>query len=148
MYQKILLCYDGSVEGRNALKEGADIAICMKAETYLLAIVRTMTGMYVAEGVTEAYFSEEDKMAREILDQGVAWLREHGLEAHGRLAVGDPIQVIQEAANRLGVDLIVLGHRPRGRLARWWAGHAEGASLLDRVHCSILAAIAHESPGH
>jgi hypothetical protein len=47
MYRKILLCYDGTREGRNALKEGAEVALCMNAETYLLAIVRSMVGVTV-----------------------------------------------------------------------------------------------------
>ena len=31
MYQNILLCYDGTAEGRRALRHGADVAIAMKS---------------------------------------------------------------------------------------------------------------------
>jgi hypothetical protein len=40
----------------------------------------------------------------------------------------------------LGVDLIVVGHRPCGPIARWWAGPGN-SQLLDRVDCSILVSI-------
>jgi nucleotide-binding universal stress UspA family protein len=54
--------------------------------------------------------------------------------------VGAPIEVIPRVARELQFDLVVVGHIPRTRFARWWAG-AENASLLDRVHCSVLIAV-------
>lgn len=38
-YNKILLCYDGSLEGRKALRIGANLAMDLKAETHLLSVV-------------------------------------------------------------------------------------------------------------
>ena len=61
------------------------------------------------------------------------------LEAQGELAIGDPLQLIPDAARRHAVDLIVLSHRRRGRLARW-GSDSPGQSLLDLVSCSILVA--------
>ena len=40
MYNKILLCYDATEEGRRALRQGADIAAAMNADTFLLARAR------------------------------------------------------------------------------------------------------------
>jgi nucleotide-binding universal stress UspA family protein len=39
MYKKVLLAYDGSVEGRRALREGAKLAQLCRAEVFLLAVV-------------------------------------------------------------------------------------------------------------
>jgi len=39
MYTKILLAYDGSIEGRRALREGAKLAQLCRAEVFLLAVV-------------------------------------------------------------------------------------------------------------
>lgn len=140
MYRKILLCYDGSVEGRNALRDGADVAICMQSETHLLAIIRTLAGNTIPEGVSEPLIAHENEEAARILKEGVAWLKERSLNAHGYIAFGDPIEQIDSAARKLGVDLIVLGHRRRSRLARWWSG-SEDATLLERAPCSILVAM-------
>jgi nucleotide-binding universal stress UspA family protein len=145
MFQKILLCYDGTVEGRNALKDGADIALCMKAETHLLAILRNMPRNLVPEGVTDTLFNLEQQEAMRILKEGVAWLKEHELDAHGYIAFGNPIEEIDAAARKLGADLIVVGHRHRSRLARWWSD-AEDATLLERACCSILVSIAPAPP--
>ena len=45
MYQRILLCYDGTIEGRRALRQGADVAIAMNSHAYLLAICRDLVDL-------------------------------------------------------------------------------------------------------
>lgn len=146
MYRKLLLCYDGTAEGRNALKDGADVAICMKTETYLLAIIRSTAGRSIPEAVSEVSITRENEEALRILNEGVAWLKERCLDAHGYIAFGDPIEQIDATARSLGIDLIVLGHRHRSRLARWWSD-SENATLLERAPCSILVAVAPPGAG-
>ncbi len=145
MYSKILLCYDGTVEGRNALRQGADVALCMKAETHLLAICRSMLETATPEGNTEALVQCDQDRADTILKEGVAWLEERGLSAHGYLVYGNPIKHIPETARRIGADLIVVGHLRRSRLARWWSDSDE-QTLLDLTTCSILAAVRTDTP--
>jgi nucleotide-binding universal stress UspA family protein len=140
MYRKVLLCYDGTAEGRRALREGAELAISMHAETYLLAICRSMMSSATPEGVTPELVTCEEDTARALLDEGVAWLEARGLRADGELAIGDPLRHIPEAAARIGADLVVVGHRPRGRLARWWSDSPQH-SLLDLLSCSLLVAM-------
>ena len=61
----ILLCYDGTVEGRRALRQGADVAISMKSRAYLLAICRNLLSTAVPEGVTpELVRCEEERPRR------------------------------------------------------------------------------------
>ena len=43
-------------------------------------------------------------------------------------------------ANRIGADLIVVGHRYRSRFAKWWSEDEE-STLLHKVSCSILVAM-------
>lgn len=143
MYRKLLLCYDGSTEGRNALKEGAEVAICMQAEAHLLAIIRSTLAVGVPEGVNEMAFRNEDSNAESILHEGVDWLRIRGLNAHGEIVFGNAIEQITQAVERVQPDLIVVGHRRRSRLARWWS-EGEDATLLERVSCSVLVAVARE----
>jgi nucleotide-binding universal stress UspA family protein len=140
MFRKILLCYDGTEEGRNALRAGADVALCMQAQAHLLAIIRPHSAPIVPEGFSPGWFQHEDDAARAILNEGVAWLTEHGLEAHGKLAFGNAIEEIVHSARELKPDLIVVGHRQRSRLARWWS-EDEDATLLERISCSLLVAV-------
>ena len=140
MFTRILLCYDGSREGRNALRQGADVALALRAETHLLAILRGTT-VTPPEGQTDAAKQSGLDAEEAVLREGVEWLRARGLEARGRMVHGDPLVEIPACARELRADLIVVGHRRRGRLARWWSD-AESATLLDASPCSVLAACA------
>jgi nucleotide-binding universal stress UspA family protein len=139
LYRRVLLCYDGTREGRKALRQGADVVLAMKAEGYLLAVCQHLVATAIPEGVTPALCEQEDERANALLREGVAWLLERGVTAKGSLEYGNAVDRISETAQRIGADLIVLGHKPRGRLARWWS-ESDEESLLERVACSILVA--------
>lgn len=137
-YQTILLCYDGSREGRKALLQGAELAQTMGARVHLLAVVdlAALIGQsagYAGETVCASY---EDAM-REVLDEGVACLQKRGLIAQGHLDMGVPVDTIAACAQRLNADLVVVGHRCRQGFARWWS-RSSSASLLDKLTCSLL----------
>jgi nucleotide-binding universal stress UspA family protein len=140
MYRRVLLCYDGSHEGRRALRQGADVVIAMGSEAYLLAICPTLATAVVPDAVTPALIDCEDREAAALLAEGVRWLQERGVKAQGSLEFGNAVECIASRAAALGADLIVLGHKPRGRLARWWT-ESDEESLLERVRCSILVAM-------
>jgi nucleotide-binding universal stress UspA family protein len=143
VYRRVLLCYDGTREGRRALRQGADVVLCMKAEAYLLAICQNLVATAIPEGVTATLAEQEDERARALLQEGIEWLRERGVAVKGSIEYGNAVDRISEAAQRLGADLIVLGHKPRGTLARWWS-ESDEESLLERVNCSVLVATAVE----
>jgi nucleotide-binding universal stress UspA family protein len=140
MYQNILLCYDGTVEGRRALRQGAEVAMAMKSKAYLLAICRNMVAVAVPEGQTPELVNCEQGAAQQLLDEGVRWLVEREVPAQGQLVFGDPLVHIPAVADRIKADLIVVGHRYRNRLTKWWS-QAEEATLLHKIHCSILVAM-------
>lgn len=138
-FSKVLLCYDSSREGRRALIQGAELAQQAGAETYLLAIAPGYAGSMI-DTPSEVAIRNYEKNIKEVLREGVERLRARGLTATGHLVFGNPIDQIPAVARRLGVDLIVVGHKPCGPIARWWSGPGN-AQLLDRVDCSILVAI-------
>ena len=140
MYARVLLCYDGTREGRGALRQGADVVLAMKSEAFLLAVKPALVTSSIPDGVTPGLVECEEREAQSLLDEGVAWLRERGVRAEGSLEFGNAVECIAEAAERTRADLIVVGHKPRGRLARWWS-ESDEETLLERVHCSILVAL-------
>jgi nucleotide-binding universal stress UspA family protein len=139
-FKNILLCYDSTREGRRALIQGAELAEKLGAETHLLAIAPTIVGGQLVELPSECALREEERHIKDVLREGVERLRARGLVATGYLAFGPAIEQISTCARDLGVDLIVIGHRPCGVMARWWAGPGN-AQLLDLVDCSILVSI-------
>jgi len=141
MFRNMLLCYDGTREGRTALKQGAELASACGAYVHLLAIVRTNATTVVGESMSsEAPFLGQEQHTEEILNEGVARLTASGVKATGHIAMGEPIDEIVRMAKDLEVDLVVLGHRTRSTFARWWRGSV-GVTLLDLSACSILVCI-------
>ncbi len=144
MYKKILLAFDGTREGRAALRQGAEIASLCGAEADVLAVVRPPTNIAFPEGVypVESITAEQEE-ARELVREGVTILRDQGVTARGHMGFGDPADQIKRMVEEFLPDLVVVGHRRQGPLARWWQGSL-GRSLLDIVDCSILIAMCRE----
>jgi nucleotide-binding universal stress UspA family protein len=143
MYQKILLAYDGSEQGKQALLECADLAKLTGAETHLLAVVRMPSGLFLAEGfIPENLLDEEKKRTEEVLKEGTKKLTDMGFRAQGRIAFGEPIEEICSLAEEVSADLIVVGHQRRASMAaRWWRSSV-GSSLIEYAPCSVLIAMA------
>jgi nucleotide-binding universal stress UspA family protein len=141
-YQKILLAYNGSQDGKRALLETADLAGFLNAEAHLAAVASMPPSLFLTEGfVPEELLEEEKKRTQTVLDEGIRSLRERGFKATGHLAVGEPVEEICRLAKTLGVQLIVVGHNQNTSFAaRWWKGSV-GASLLDYAPCSLLIAL-------
>lgn len=142
MYQKILMAYNGTREGRAALIECAEVAAFAKAETHLLAVATMPSSMFLTEGfLPEELIEEEKKRMQEVLDEGLKILKERGFTVQGHLAVGEPVDELCRSARELGCDLIVVGHHQKQTFAaRWWSGSV-GATLLDYAPCSVLIAL-------
>src|SRR3954464_2748147 len=141
-YQKILLAYNGSKEGRRALLECADLAGFLKAETHLLAVASMPPSLFLTEGfVPEELLEEEKKRTQTVLDDGIRKLREGGFNATGHLAVGEPVEEVCRLANALRPGLIVVGHNQNTSFAARSRKGLVGASLLDYAPCSILIAL-------
>jgi len=141
-YSKILLAYNGSVEGKRALFEAADLAGFLNAETHLLAVASMPPSLFLTEGfVPEELLEEEKKRTQTVLDEGIRTLRERGFNATGHISVGEPVEEICRLAKALGIQLIVVGHNQTSSFAaRWWKGSV-GATLLDYAPCSLLIAL-------
>jgi len=143
MFSKLLLAFDGTREGRQALRQAAALARRIDAEVHLLSVVHLSPGELLGEsalpgGPVELNEAEMDKVVQE----GLAELRRAGLKAEGTLSRGaNPARDIADVARRIGADLIVLGHRDRGLLARLWSGSV-GQQLIAHAPCSVLIAVA------
>jgi nucleotide-binding universal stress UspA family protein len=139
MYQRIVLAYDGSVEGRAALREGAMLAMRLRARVFLLSVAAETPGRRLAEGAYAGVIAHEQEAYRAVLEEGVTGLRQLGLEPVAELRSGEPAAEIAAFVEQVAADLLVVGHRHRSFLDRWWAG-SSGAYLMDRINCSMLIA--------
>ncbi|MES1926360.1 universal stress protein [Salinisphaera sp. T31B1] len=144
-FERILLAYDGSEQGRVALRRTLPLLGAGEVEVHLLAVVPLTGAVAAAEGFyTESMYEAERERIEKILAEGVSLLEQRGIDAQGHLRAGEPAHQIAKLAEELRVNLVVVGHQRRGVLARWWQGSV-GASLLDRLDCSLLVAQACEA---
>jgi nucleotide-binding universal stress UspA family protein len=136
MYKKVLLAYDGSIEGRRALREGAKLAQLCRAEVFLLAVVE-LSPIVIPDAGLALPTDDQTATYEAILAEGVERLKALGFSPTSRLETGDAGQKIAEFAEEIGAHLVVVGHRPQGPLARWWFGSV-GSYLVKRLRCSVL----------
>ncbi|AZS19320.1 MULTISPECIES: universal stress protein [unclassified Caulobacter] len=139
MYRRIVLAYDSTKAGRAALREGALLAKRCGAKVFLLSVLAESGGLALAEGahVGAAHGHLEAYCA--VLDEGLRKLEMLGLDSTGALVRGEPAQQIGDYARKVRADLVVVGHRKRSLLERWWSG-ANGAYIVDNLDCSLLVA--------
>jgi nucleotide-binding universal stress UspA family protein len=139
MYKKVLLAYDGSIEGRRALREGAKLAQFCGAEVFLLAVVETASSLAPLEGGVMISMDDQYVTYEAILAEGVERLRSMGFTPTARLGMGAPGPEIVGVAEEIDANLVVVGHRPKGPLARWLFGNV-GTYLVKHLRCSVLVA--------
>ncbi|QIK41543.1 universal stress protein [Pontivivens nitratireducens] len=139
MYKKILLCFDGSREGRLALREGARLAQITGAAVILLAVVETGAGSALAHAADVGALAQQQTDFKEILDEGYRRLSGMGLSPEVHMEFGDPVAKITQVANAIGADLVVIGHHQQGFWTRWMS-RSVAAGLGDTLGCSLLLA--------
>jgi len=139
MFRRILLAYDGSVEGAVALREGALLAKRCEARVFILSVIPQTPGVRMAEGVHAGAIAQHSDHYRLLLERGVARLKELGFQPVARLVVGEPVREIGKFAREVGADLVVVGHRRQNMLERWWSGPTQ-AYISDHIGCSLLIA--------
>jgi membrane fusion protein (multidrug efflux system) len=137
VYQRILLAYDGSIEGRTALREGALLARRYGAQVFVLSVIREAAGTKLGEGVGGGGVAQQRVEYERVLQEGMSRLAALGFQASGKLVIGEPAREIAAYAEQVNADLVVVGHRRQSAVGRWWSGPS-GAYLSDHVRCSLL----------
>jgi len=145
MYRNLLLAFDGSAEGRAALDQGVGLARLCGATVHLLSVLKISSGNEYGEGLfsLEDFEGEHVRHLRELVDDGLELIRAEGVETvHGHIAFGQPVEQIRNLARKVDADLVVVGHRHRGPLARWWQSSLSHG-LIDHLDCSVLVTLNH-----
>jgi nucleotide-binding universal stress UspA family protein len=140
MYRKILVSYNGTPESRSALDECIRLAPSPAAQVHLLVVLHLAPILTVGEFVAEASISAEKLRMEQELAAGHALLAAAGLNVTDHLETGEPVTVIADLANSLGVELVIVGHsRQKPMAMRWWRGSTD-ALLVEKIRCSLLVA--------
>jgi nucleotide-binding universal stress UspA family protein len=131
---RILLATDGSAEAWLAATTAADLANSTDSELHVVHVAE-LRPTFLAQ--TEEEPAEYHREARRLLDEQVSRVEEAGgtvKEAHFRQ--GRAAEEIVELAHNLGIGLIVMGSRGRGRMRRALMGSVSD-SVVRHAHCPV-----------
>ena len=88
MYKRILLAYDGSVEGRTALREGALLARQCGAQVFLLSVLVDTGAFLLADVAHAGAFVQGEDAFPDVLNEGVARLKRLGFDPVAKMVRG------------------------------------------------------------
>jgi nucleotide-binding universal stress UspA family protein len=131
---KILLATDGSAEAQLAATTAADLLESTESELHVV-YVGELRPTFLAQ--TELEPAELERESQRLLDEQVRKVEEAGgtvKEAYLRLGRAD--EEIVDLADSLGIGLIVMGSRGRGRIRRALMGSVS-ESVVRHAHCPV-----------
>jgi nucleotide-binding universal stress UspA family protein len=131
---QILLTTDGSKEARLAATTAAELANTTNSELHVVHVGELRPTVFAQ---TEVEPAELEREAQRLLDEQVRRVEEAGgtvKEAHLRLGRAD--EEIVDLAQSLGIGLIVMGSRGRGRIRRALMGSVSD-SVVRHAHCPV-----------
>jgi nucleotide-binding universal stress UspA family protein len=143
MYKRILLAYDGSQPGQQALLDCDEMAQWAKAELFLVAVMPPPAALIGGEGFVYDTRGEEEERKRfeGVLAEGLEKLSASGNRVRGEVVTGDAVDEITRYAKEVKADLIMVGHKHLDSwAARWWRGSVS-KTLIEHAPCSVLVVI-------
>ena len=146
MYKTIVLAYDGSEAGQRALLDCQEIGQWSQARLHLVAVMTPPIAMVAVDAwvLNPALDDAEKQRYQSVLDGGLQRLRDAGLQAEGRVVMGNAVDEIVRVAQDVQASLIVLGHKHLDSWTeRWWRGSSVSQSLIEHAPCSVLIVITH-----
>jgi nucleotide-binding universal stress UspA family protein len=131
---KILVATDGSREAQLAATTAADLANTTNSELHVVHVGQ-FEPTFLAQ--TEVEPAELEREAQRLLDEQVRTVEEAGgtvKEAHLRLGRAD--EEILDLAHSLGIGMIMLGSRGRGKIRRALMGSVSD-SVVRHAHSPV-----------
>lgn len=127
--KRILVGVDGSEPSMKAAQLAAEIAIRFGARVTLAYVVPRLLLPPDAYGLTVADVEQEHRVFGEkLLAHALARLEESGVQVDTVVLSGPPAEGLAELAQAIDVDLVAVGSRGRGAVARMLLG-----SVTDRL---------------
>jgi nucleotide-binding universal stress UspA family protein len=136
--KRIVIAYDGSDGGREALEQGLQLARRARAVATVV-YVRHAQLPIVGDPFYERALSKELQRGRDVLDEARLYAAAFAIVPETELLEGDAAEQILDLARLRGADLIVVGSRGRGAIAEALLGSVSHA-IVHRADRPVLVA--------
>ena len=139
MAQRVVVATDGSKAAARAVDFAATVAKAWDAELIVLTIPTELSPAELRELAQADHDlgTATDILVRRILDGAVARANRHGVVDVRTLSMsGDPANVTLKLAQEERADLIVVGRRGLGGLARLLLGSVS-EKIVAHAHCAV-----------
>ncbi len=143
--RRILLATDGSEQAELAAGVAVELSKSTGAELHLVHVkLIPITPPYPEVLDWKEDLERAEREARELLDEQVKMVEDVGGTVAGvHLRQGEPAEEIVALAEELGVSLIVVGSRDRGRIRRALAGSVSDW-VVRHAPCPVLVVRSHK----
>jgi nucleotide-binding universal stress UspA family protein len=135
MFAKILVAHDGSPTADKAFRTALELAGKFGAELHAVSVVRLPEFGEDIEtaAMIDAGREHYNKLGQRLRDEGGG----QGIAVHFRTLVGHPAEQVVAEAQKIPVELIVLGHRGKSLIERWLTGSTT-KQVMGYAHCAVL----------
>ncbi len=139
---RILLFYDGTAESRAALLRCAELALALAAPVDVVAVVDFVDANAACAGMLSGLTAAQmEEQAHSALKDAIDELGLNGAVARGHIMFGRVTDSILRTIQLLKSDVIVVGHRARTRLARWYGDRPVHADLVDKLKGPMIVTV-------
>lgn len=142
MLKRVLVPLDGSLLAQMAL-DFATQMIGAHCEIVLLTAIQPPdvpiygTSPMILSSPDYASVEVLQKDAERYLNSVAEAVREHGFQVRTKAEIGEPAQLIVQAASSLDVDMIIMSTHGRSGISRWLFGSVTGR-VLGVAKCPVL----------
>lgn len=130
----IVFGYDDSESAKRALSRVGELAKAFGARVVAVSAAPALTA---ARGIGPIDPTDPPELHREELSHAKSSFDELGIDATYHVGLGDPADVILEAVEQNGADMIVVGTGEPGFVSRL-LGLSVSENVQRRAHCDVL----------
>jgi nucleotide-binding universal stress UspA family protein len=133
--QRIVLAYDETDAAKRALERAAELTKAFGSQLIVTSVAPVLVNIGRSAGPGDP--ADPPEAHAEELDHARAYLEGEGVHAEYVSGLGHPAQTIAELAKERDADLIVVGTREQGMIARLF-GQSVSDQVAHAVHCDVL----------